>query len=116
MAVSLHHTGPVTGVIICPEDTILTSSRDGKVRKLLIKKDKMKTRLKLDSGFCLQHQDCVIATSMEKFKLLTGCSDAKVILWDMKTQEQIRAFRGHSNGIRTVCLRNNLAASGSKVM
>jgi WD40 repeat protein len=112
---STHQSGPVTGVILRESDQfVLVSSRDGFVRKLDIDPSDMHHILKLDSNFNLKHDDCVMDMALEDKSLLTACSDGKVVLWNISTQETLRDFRGHKNGVRSVFIRGDFIASGGK--
>ena len=52
--------------------------------------------------------------SVDGDRLATGCSGAKVTLWNLETQERLRVLRGHLNGIRSVFLKGDLVLSGSR--
>ena len=67
-----------------------------------------------DKSFKLVHEDSVIDMSVDGDMLATGCSGAKVALWNLETQECVRVLRGHHNGIRSVFLRGDLVLSGSR--
>ena len=71
--------GPVSGIYLNESsNSILFSARSGKVKKLMIKD---LSSLMLSPTFEINHGDCVIDMSVDKNYLLTGGSDAKLVLW-----------------------------------
>ena len=67
-----------------------------------------------DKSFKLVHEDPVIDMSVDGERAATGCSGARVTLWDLERQERLRVLRGHLNGIRSVFLRGDWVLSGSR--
>ena len=67
-----------------------------------------------DEAFKLVHDDSVIDMSVDGDMVATGCSGAKVTLWNLERQECVRVLRGHLNGIRSVLLMGDLVLSGSR--
>ena len=75
-----------------------------------------------DESFKLVHDDSVIDMSVDGDMVATGCSGAKVTLWNLERQERVRvlrghldrSIRGHLNGIRSVFLMGDLVLSGSR--
>ena len=105
--------GPISGIHLNESSQyLLFSARSGKVKKLKI----CPNQLVLSSKFEMNHGDCVIDMNVDGNYILTGGSDAKLILWsfDLDETKLIKVLKGHDNGIRCVYLKYPFAMSGSR--
>ena len=122
VANTYHHGAQVTGVFINQsQGWILSSSRDGTVTKINLQKLDGQVKLEIDQNFLACHGNPVIAMSVDGTKFLTGGSDSRVLLWDMKNcldKETSKTpdleLLGHGNGVRCVFLKGQLGISGAR--
>lgn len=78
--------GPISGIHLNESNKhILFSARSGKVKKLLITQEEC---LVLSDLFEMNHGDCIIDISIDDQYLLSGGSDAKLILWNFDEGKQ----------------------------
>eukprot|EP00090_Calanus_glacialis_P004077 TRINITY_DN13023_c0_g1_i1.p1 TRINITY_DN13023_c0_g1~~TRINITY_DN13023_c0_g1_i1.p1 ORF type:complete len:713 (+),score=103.45 TRINITY_DN13023_c0_g1_i1:114-2252(+) len=127
------HAAPVTSVFLdTPVDQkaglvrqhIFSASRDGLVRRLGLVAgrdsedgDGRKFSLvkePLVEDYSLQCDSPVTAMTLGKNHILTGLNNAKVLLWDKRSQSKLKSLERHKNSIRSLCLRYPLAMSGSR--
>lgn len=74
--------GPISGIHLNESSKyILFSARSGKVKKLKISQDEC---LVLCGSFEMNHGDCIIDISIDDNYLLSGGSDAKLLLWNFE--------------------------------
>ena len=134
----------VTGVAINEsEGWVLSSSRDGTVRKILLENiddtDNTDKRINVEKGWFVTHRDpsqsdtrvhsqcdaihgeSIIDMSVDGNHFLTGGSDGIILFWDLKSCEPPKQnfqpksiLKGHGNGIRCVYLNGDICISGSR--
>jgi len=127
------HAAPVTAVFLdTPLDQkaglvrqhIFSSSRDSVVRRLglvgmycISGEEGNKLSLVKDplvEDYSLQCESPVTAMTCSKDHILTGLNNAKVLLWDKRSQKKLKSLERHKNSVRSVCLRYPHAISGSR--
>jgi hypothetical protein len=76
---------------------VLTSSRDGSVRRLsIVTRDAAAgATLEVDGDFRLDHGDCIMDMSVDGDWLMTGGSDARLLVWKLAADERlVRILKG----------------------
>lgn len=61
------------------------------------------------------HNGSVLCLQFDEEILVSGSSDFKVFVWDMKTLEPVMRLSGHSMGVLDLCFDQNWIVSCSKV-
>ena len=84
--------GPISGLYINESmNFILFSARSGKVKKLDIVGESLNC-----SSFEMNHGDCIIDMNVDDKHVLTGGSDAKLILWKFDEGKTQLLFTGQT--------------------
>jgi WD40 repeat protein len=97
--------GAISGIHLNQnEKCVLFSGRSGKVKKLWITGSGCGAgediRIKLEPEFEIDHGDCIIDMSVDKTRILTGGSDARLLLWNFSGRKYTITMQ---RGCRPLC-------------